>query len=157
MKFLLWQKPRPTFLDFPWLKIMLSMVKIQLQKFYVKWTSGPCIYFMEFSIVVDLTKIFQLKFKICVYWGIDIFCFWYLCTKDSFLRALREVAPETELFLENHGQHNKIFVIELIYIQICTFRHFTKKLYLARYVCKYIPPHLFAETLSQTLLYICGF
>ena len=24
-------------------------------------------------------------------------------TKDSFLRALREVAPEMELFLENHG------------------------------------------------------
>ena len=25
--------------------------------------------------------------------------------KDSFLRALREVAPEMELFLENHGQY----------------------------------------------------
>ena len=24
-------------------------------------------------------------------------------TKDSFLRDLREVAPEMELFLENHG------------------------------------------------------
>ena len=24
-------------------------------------------------------------------------------TKDFFLRALREVAPEIELFLENHG------------------------------------------------------
>ena len=58
----------------------------------------------------------------------------YKCTKDSFLRALREVAPEMELFLENHGQHMKIFVIELIYIQSCTFRHFTKKLYLEGYV-----------------------
>ena len=48
-------------------------------------------------------------------------------TKDSFLRALREVAPEMELFLENHGQYIKKFVIKLIYIQSCTFRHFTKK------------------------------
>ena len=55
-------------------------------------------------------------------------------TKDSFLRALTEVAPEMELFQENHGQHMKNFVIELIYIQSCTFRHFTKKLYLAGYV-----------------------
>ena len=28
-------------------------------------------------------------------------------TKDSFLRALREVAPEMELFLENNGQYIK--------------------------------------------------
>ena len=54
--------------------------------------------------------------------------------KDSILRALTEVAPEMELFQENHGQHMKNFVIELIYIQSCTFRHFTKKLYLAGYV-----------------------
>ena len=53
-----------------------------------------------------------------------------LTAKDSFLRALREVAPEMELFLENHGQYIKNFVIKLIYIQSCTFRHFTKKLYL---------------------------
>ena len=55
-------------------------------------------------------------------------------TKDSFLRALREVAPEMELFLENHGQYMKNFVIKLIYIQSCTFRHFTKKMYLEEYV-----------------------
>ena len=54
--------------------------------------------------------------------------------KDSFLRALREVAPEMELFLENHGQYIKKIVIKLIYIQSCTFRHFTKKLYLEEYV-----------------------
>ena len=36
--------------------------------------------------------------------------------KDSFLRALREVAPEMELFLENHGQYTKSFVTESIYI-----------------------------------------
>ena len=53
--------------------------------------------------------------------------------KDSFLRALREVAPEMVLFLENHGQYTN-FVIKLIYIQSCTFRHFIKKLYLEEYV-----------------------
>ena len=47
--------------------------------------------------------------------------------KDSFVRALTEVGPEMELFLGNHWQHIKSFVIELIYIQSCTFRHFTKK------------------------------
>ena len=55
-------------------------------------------------------------------------------TKDSFLRALREVAPEMELFLENYGQYTKNFVIKLICIQNCTFRHFTKKLYLEEHV-----------------------
>ena len=54
--------------------------------------------------------------------------------KDSFLRALREVAPEMEFFLENHGQYIKNFVIKLTYIQSCTFRHFTKKMYLEEYV-----------------------
>ena len=37
--------------------------------------------------------------------------------KDSFLRALREVAHEMELFLENHWQYIKKIVIKLIYIQ----------------------------------------
>ena len=49
-------------------------------------------------------------------------------SKDSFQRASREVAPEMELFLENHGQYIKIFVIKLIYIQSSTFRNFTKKI-----------------------------
>ena len=44
--------------------------------------------------------------------------------KDYFLRALREVATEMELFI----------VIKLIYIQSCKFRHLTKKLYLEEYV-----------------------
>ena len=52
-------------------------------------------------------------------------------SKDSFPRALREVAPEMELFLEKDGQNMKSFMIKLINIQSCTFRHFTKKLYLA--------------------------
>ena len=55
-------------------------------------------------------------------------------TKDSFLRALREVAPEMELFLENHWQFMKKIVIKLINVQSCTFRHYTKKLYLVEYV-----------------------
>ena len=49
--------------------------------------------------------------------------------KDSFLRALREVAPEMELLWENHQQYMKNFVMKL-----STIRHFTKKLYLARFV-----------------------
>ena len=47
----------------------------------------------------------------------------------------------------------KNYVIKIIYIQSCTFRHFTKKLYLEEYVWKDILPHFFAENLSQTLLY----
>ena len=57
-----------------------------------------------------------------------------LLSKDSFLRALREVAPEMELFLGNHGHYIKNFVIKLVYVQSCSFRHFTKKLYLEEYV-----------------------
>ena len=34
-------------------------------------------------------------------------------SKDSFLRALREFAPEKELFLENYGQYIKIFAIKI--------------------------------------------
>ena len=70
-------------------------------------------------------------------WLIGVFTRFFAASfiiKDSFLRALREVTPEMELFLENHGQYIKHFVIKLIYIQSCTFRHFTKKLYLDEYV-----------------------
>ena len=54
--------------------------------------------------------------------------------KVSFLRALREVAPEMELFLENYGQYTKFFVIKLIFIQNCTFHRLTKKMYLKEHV-----------------------
>ena len=37
--------------------------------------------------------------------------------KVSLLRALREVAPEIELFLEKLGQYIKNFVIKLIFMQ----------------------------------------
>ena len=61
--------------------------------------------------------------------------------KIPFIRALREVSPEMELFLGNHGHYIKIFVIKLVYVQSCSFHHFTKKLYLEEYVWKDIPPH----------------
>ena len=52
--------------------------------------------------------------------------------EDSFLRALREVAPEMELL--TIGNILKKIVIKLIYVQSCSFRHFTIKLYLEEYV-----------------------
>ena len=54
--------------------------------------------------------------------------------KDSFLRALREVAPEIELFLGNIGQYVNFFGYKLNNMQSCTFRHFTKILYVEEYV-----------------------
>ena len=55
-------------------------------------------------------------------------------TKDSFLRDLREVAPEMELFLENHAIYKK-FVIKLMYITKWYISPFyKKKLYLEEYV-----------------------
>ena len=60
----------------------------------------------------------------------------FIGTKGSFVRALREVAPEMELHIS--GKHWAIYekkiVIKLIFIQSCTFRHFAKKLYLEEYV-----------------------
>ena len=75
--------------------------------------------------------------------------------KDFFLRALREVAPEMELFLENHGQYIKIFVIKLIYIQSCTFRHFTKKCILKEYVIKIFATFFCRNSLPNTTLVTC--
>ena len=77
--------------------------------------------------------------------------------KDSFLIALREVAPEMELFLENHGQYIKNFVIKLIYIKSCTFRQFTKKMYLKRhsatfFLRKLSTKHYFRKYYSLSLL-----
>ena len=70
-----------------------------------------------------------------------------ICLKNCFLRALREVAPEMELFMENHGQYIKNFVIKLIYLQSCTFRHFTKRMYLEEYAC-----HIFLRKLFLGLI-----
>ena len=67
-------------------------------------------------------------------WWIDITSEYFLCRyqlhitfciKDSFLRALREVAPEIELYKKICDK-----------MQSYTFRHFTKKLHLEEYVWK---------------------
>ena len=72
--------------------------------------------------------------------------------KVSFLRALREVAPEIELFLENHGHYMKNFVIKLIFIQSCTFRHFTKKNCILKNMSETHFATFFAETLPNTTI-----
>ena len=74
-------------------------------------------------------------------------------TKHSFLRELREVAPEMELFPENHSPYEKDFVTKSNPYAKFSARHFTKKkLYLEKYVRK-VARHIFlTETLSQTLL-----
>ena len=65
-----------------------------------------------------------------------------------------------ELFLENHWQYIKNFVIKLIFIQSCTFCHFTKKLYLKKYVWntfrpiflrKTSPEHYFRNYITDTI------
>ena len=101
-------------------------------------TASAAAFFKHFLdpieiIVLGLNEAGSYKFPFFGFWLPGLF-FNQSNSKDSFLRALREVAPEMELFLENHGQYIKIFVIKLIYIQSCTFRHFTKKLYLEEYV-----------------------
>ena len=50
-------------------------------------------------------------------------------TKDSFLRALREVAPEMELFLENHEQ---------IYRKFCDKINLHTKLYISPFYKKIV-------------------
>ena len=44
----------------------------------------------------------------------DTTSFWQM-SKDSFLRALRKVASEMKLFLENHGQYTKGLQSPLVY------------------------------------------
>ena len=68
-----------------------------------------------------------------------------LCSiaKDSFLRALREVAPELELFLENHEN----FCEKIVRWKLDISPFYKNKLYLEEYIGQDIPLHLFAETL----------
>ena len=75
-------------------------------------------------------------------------------TKDPFLRALREVATEMELFLENHGQYIKKFVIKLIYVQIvhfailqknCVLKNMSKKKFHHIFLQKITPKHYFSK------------
>ena len=72
--------------------------------------------------------------------------------KDSFLRELREVAPEMELFLENHSLYEKNFVTNLLYIQSFQLAILQNFLYLEEYVRKVARHFFLTETLSQTLL-----
>ena len=51
-----------------------------------------------------------------------------LHTKHSFLRELREVAPEMELFPENHSPYEKDFVTKSNPYAKFSARHFTKKI-----------------------------
>ena len=53
---------------------------------------------------------------------------------NSFLRELREVAPEMELFPENHSPYEKDFVTKSNPYAKFSARHFTKKLYLEKCV-----------------------
>ena len=70
---------------------------------------------------------------------------------NSFLRELREVAPEIELFLENHSPCEKYFVAKLLYLQTFQLAILQKILYLEEYVRK-VARHIFlTETLSRTL------
>ena len=48
--------------------------------------------------------------------------------KHSFLRELREVAPEMELFPENHSPYEKDFVTKSNPYAKFSARHFTKKI-----------------------------
>ena len=53
---------------------------------------------------------------------------WNHATKHSFLRELREVAPEVELFPENHSPYEKDFVTKSNPYAKFSARHFTKKI-----------------------------
>ena len=54
-----------------------------------------------------------------------------ICAKDSsYLRTLREVAPEMELFLENHEQYIKIGIESKLYIDYNQVFHFYIVIYL---------------------------
>ena len=72
--------------------------------------------------------------------------------KHFFLRELREVAPEMELFLENYSPYEKYFVKKLLYIHSFQLAILQNYLYPEEYVRK-VACHIFLmETLSQTLL-----
>ena len=62
------------------------------------------------------------------------------CAKDSFLRALREVAPEMELFLENHWQYMKNFAILQ---KNCILKNMSEKTFRHIFLRKTSPKHYF--------------
>ena len=53
--------------------------------------------------------------------------YFFPAVKHSFLRELREVAPEMELFPENHSPYEKDFVTKSNPYAKFSARHFTKK------------------------------
>ena len=78
--------------------------------------------------------------------------FYRLCVKHSFLRELREVAPEMELFWEYHSPCEKYFVTKLLYLRSFQLAILQNYLYLKEYDKK-VARHIFlTETLSETLL-----
>ena len=72
--------------------------------------------------------------------------------KHSFLRELREVAPEMELFRKYHSPCEKYFVTKLLFLQSFQLAILQNYLYLEDYGRK-VARHVFlTETLSLTLL-----
>ena len=63
-------------------------------------------------------------------------------TKHSFLRELREVAPEMELFWEYHSPYEKYFVTKLLYLQSFQLAILQNYLYLKEYDRK-VARHIF--------------
>ena len=74
-------------------------------------------------------------------------------TKHSFLRELREVAPEMELFPENHSPYEKDFVTKSNPYAKFSARHFTKKFVSWRICQESGSPHFFdGNSLPNTTL-----
>ena len=73
--------------------------------------------------------------------------------KHSFLRELREVAPEMELFPENHSPYEKDFVTKSNPYAKFSARHFTKKFVSWRICQESGSPHFFdGNSLPNTTL-----
>ena len=72
--------------------------------------------------------------------------------KHSFLRELREVAPEMELFWEYHSPCEKYFVTKLLYLRSFQLAILQNYLYLKEYDKKVARQIFLTETLSETLL-----
>ena len=74
-------------------------------------------------------------------------------TKHSFLRELREVAPEMELFPGNHSPYEKDFVTKSNPYAKFSARHFTKKFVSWRICQESGSPHFFdGNSLPNTTL-----
>ena len=56
---------------------------------------------------MDFNDHYRVYGNLCTMKGLYFLRNYFRTTKDSFLRELREVAPEMELFLENHSLYEK--------------------------------------------------